>query len=204
MPPQEAYSNLATLEARLQEVARDMVSNQHGRRYSTRQGGQPGADGFPGQQQPMPQHLGNGLPAGNPFMGDPGQPRPLSAAGQPSAGLPGFPASAGQPGYGLHGLKAESPQVQPGSQLGLPAGLKTEPGLPLGASRPGTGNPAAGPLPSPNSIAQPGQPMMSNGAPVLLREQRNWAPGQTPGLQNVSASCSTAPVPGVPLQSGPN
>ena len=172
--PQEAYLNSGTLEARLQDVARDMVnSQQHQRRWVAKAGQQPGqagGEGALGHQQPAP-GPGSAQPGGSPFGGPQGQTQPGSGPGQPSAAYSGLAGSGGQAPFPITGLKAEPPAAGP---LG---GLKAEPGAPQGPAG-GSGAPTpAVPQASPSSIGLPSQPMMSNGAPVLLREPRGWTPG---------------------------
>ena len=215
---QAEYTDPATLEARLQNVARRMVSTTPRRPDSER-----------ATPTPPPQQNG---------YGGPGQAGPNFASGAPpgqfptAGGLQGFPGPSGTiaPQDQLlasssAGLQSSMPQAMgmqqsqarqyaqhmsmPGQQQGASGAsrmaqaqdsqamgllgstqIKSEGGnsqMPMSSN--GTFSGMNGPS-HPGFMQQQQQtagtgPVMSNGAPVLLRSSRDWAPGQSPTVLNV-------------------
>ena len=209
---QEEYVDTTTLEGRLQDVARRMVSTQGGRRSDPGRPpagpSLPQANGFPGSGAAGAPAYGAGAGFGsggqiNQLLTQPGRslqpagslpdsaslqqaPGPVAIAGA-AAAFPGANgATAGLPGRG-----AASPQLSNGP-VSSPAAPKPEPSLsnmqagPQFGARPAGMQPAASLHQTP-ALGPSGQSMMSNGAPVLLRGgARDWGTsGASPSLVNV-------------------
>ncbi|KAK9824572.1 hypothetical protein WJX72_011411 [[Myrmecia] bisecta] len=200
----EEYADLTTLEARLQNVARRMVARTNPGAGTS--GRPPAGPGFPGMG--MPQQNGNG------FMATYGQPSNFNSSGQMlqqngSGQVPGVQSSGLQ-----QTSSATTSAAQPSQTLGSAGSGSFNQGSNGGQM---LGTSAALPLSSPALIkmdgseqqlsmgplqGQPGMPwnqgnaapssgtgpVMSNGAPVLLRNSRDaWMPGQ-PTTMNTGAS----------------
>ena len=236
---QAEYIDSATLEARLQNVARRMVSTTPRPRPPDSEQATP---------TPPPQQNGYGGPgqAGANYSSQ-------APSGQiPSAGgLQGFPGPSGTiaPQDQLlasssAGLQSSMPQPMgmqqgqprqyaqhmsmPGQQQGGPGAsrmvqaqdsqamgllgstqIKPEAGA-NGMGMSSNSNYTAMNGPShPGFIQQQQQapgtgPVMSNGAPVLLRSSRDWAPGQSPTVLNVSLYSPACPEQSLPHSCEPN
>ena len=212
---QEVYADTGTLESRLQDVARRMVNHQGGRRPEAGRPPMgpslPQSNGFAGPTASAGSSYGAGAGFGsggpvNQLLNQPS--RTLPQTGFLSDTAPGLPQTsgaghaAGGPGSlqgtgqttGLMSRGAASPQLSgaPAMPMAAPTVPKTEPGLGnLQLSSPQYGLRPAGLQPGPGMLQSPtpgpsGQPVMSNGAPVLLRGSRDWAPaGPSAGLVNV-------------------
>lgn len=129
---------------------------------------------------------------------------PSASAGMPltSAGNMGMPVAAGNQYMQHSGMPMHSAPNLGNSRMlqgqvgesGMGMGMlgsgqvKTDPG-PAGAM--GMGGMGSYPMNSGHSNFIRGQnppgpgPVMSNGAPVMLRSSRDWPPGQTPSVMNV-------------------
>lgn len=140
---------------------------------------------------------------------------PSASAGMPhtsgaGVGMPGaagnhFMQQSGMPMHSAPGLSSSRMLQGQVGDSGMGMGMlgsnqvKTDPG-PSGAI--GMGGMGSYPMNSghPNFIRSqnpPGPgPVMSNGAPVLLRSSRDWAPGQTSSVMNVR-SCITVLLTGI-------
>ena len=216
---QAEYTDPNTLEARLQNVARRMVSTTPRRQ-----------DGERAPATPPPQqngYAGPGQPGGNYPSGAPGGQFPNAG------GLQGFPGPSGTIApqdqllaSSTAGLQSSMPQAMgmqsgqprpyaqhmsmPGQQQGVPGASRLGPGQesqamgllgssqikaeggsnPMGMAQGGNfsmnGSSHAGFMQQQQQQQAPGNgPVMSNGAPVLLRSSRDWAPGQSPTVINV-------------------
>ena len=212
---QEEYIDESTVEMRLQNVARRMVSTTPRRSDGER----PASSG--------PQQ--NGCPpadAGSAGLGASGFARGFSGAGgllgqglnaaqehSLPAGSQGLPSASAGP-MGMSAGPASQYMQHPGMQMQLPGtvgGSRLMPGqeVPgmglLGSGQlkvdsPGGGGMPMGPMGGyPLNPGHPGYlrgqggapgngPVMSNGAPVLLRSSRDWVPGQSPSVLNVRSS----------------
>ena len=213
---QEEYADTGTLEGRLQDVARRMVSHQGGRRPEA---GRPPVGPSLGQSNSFagpaaaagPSYgAGAGFGSGgqvnqllsqpsrslsqNGFLSDPAS--GLQQASVSGLGTANGGALAGTLGQnaGLLNRSAPSPQLSNGATMPVssPAVPKPENGLgslqmpsQFGMRTNGLQS-ASGLLQTP-TLGPSGQPVMSNGAPVLLRGSRDWP---SPGLMNVSQALS--------------
>ena len=210
---QADYIDTSTVETRLQNVARRMVSTTPRRAESERpassgpqQNGYPPADNggpafgastfarsYNGGQLHAPNLPGeHSLPAGSTGvphastagMGMPGMPPsqfmqhggvPMHASGA-LGGSRMLPSDGGDspgmgPMLGVGQMKVDSPGGGGGMSMGSMGGYPLTPAQP--SFMRGQGNtPGSGPV-------------MSNGAPVLLRSSRDWVPGQSPSVLNV-------------------
>ena len=215
---QAEYVDTSTVETRLQNVARRMVSTTPRRAEAERpassgpqQNGYPPADnGGPafGASTFARAYNGGHLHAPNP----PGEHSlPAGSSGMPHAatagmGMPGMPPSQfmqhggvpmhpsgalggsrmlpSEPGeapgmgpmLGVGQMKVDSPGGGGGMSMGGMSGYPLNPAQPSFSMR--------GPGSAPGS-----GPVMSNGAPVLLRSSRDWVPGQSPSVLNVRRPC---------------
>lgn len=213
---QEEYTDTNTLESRLQDVARRMVSHQgRGRQEAGRPPVPPTvpeANGFAGPDS-APGHsfgAGTGFGSGgqvsqllnqparglqqNGFLRDAAPGQQTALAGLTTGGSGSFPVSQG-PTACHQSRGAPSPQPGPGTSVPMssPAVPKSEPGAGALQLGPQYGARPSGPQPSSSLLQTPTlgaavPPVMSNGAPVLLRGSRDWQPGPSPGLINVSCS----------------
>ena len=210
---QEEYIDESTVEMRLQNVARRMVSTTPRRSEGERPASSgPQQNGGPPADAAAVAFGGSGLGRG--FSGASGllgqglnapQEHSLPAGSQ---GLP--PASAGP--LGMSAGPSSQYMQHPGMQMQLPGSMggsrlmpgQEVPGMGplLGSGQmkvdsPGGGGMPMGPMGGyPLNSGHPsylrGQggapgtgPVMSNGAPVLLRSSRDWVPGQSPSVLNV-------------------
>jgi hypothetical protein len=213
-PLQAEYIDESTVEARLQNVARRMVSTTPRRSEAERpassgpqQNGYPppdgsaggfGASGFPRGFSGAGSLLGPGLNAPQEHS------LPAGSAGLPQASTGPMGMSAGpssqymqHPGVPMHSPSAlGSSRLMPGQPGEVPGmGPLLGPGQ-LKVDSPGGGGMPMGPMGGyPLNAGHPGYlrgqgapgtgPVMSNGAPVLLRSSRDWVPGQSPSVLNV-------------------
>ena len=210
---QAEYIDTSTVETRLQNVARRMVSTTPRRAEPERpassgpqQNGYPPADNggpafgastfaraYNGGHLPAPNLPGeHSLPAGSS-----GMPHPSTAG----MGMPGMPPSQ----FMQHGGVPMHPQAALGGSRMLPSEAAEAPGMGpmLGVGQMKVESPGAGggmsmgpmsgyplaPAQQPSFMRGQGStPVMSNGAPVLLRSSRDWVPGQSPSVLNVRLS----------------
>ena len=205
---------MRTLESRLQSVARRMVHSSARRPEAGRPpmgglAGGPPANGFgagpgPGslphpsqsyatnqgvfQQGGGPQYAGGAMPGGGQVPG-------LLSSGSGGVGLPTSAGhsmhNSGLMGSSMGALRPLSGQMNSSPQLGSGLSAQSshpgmEPGM-SGLGMQGMESLQAGQQQQAGAARQStGGPMMSNGAPVLLRNSRDWVPGQSPSLLNVS------------------
>jgi hypothetical protein len=210
---QAEYVDTSTLETRLQNVARRMVSTPRRSEAERPPSSTPQQNGYiagevtsryppsasarifngannlvgpSGVNAPQESSL---LPSGSAAM-------PSSSA--PGLGMPGpgnsqFMQHPGMPMHSAGGLGSSRMvpgQVGDSTSLGLLGGSQIKADAPPTGSL-GMGGVGAYPMNTshPNFIRgqnQPGPgPVMSNGAPVLLRASRDWVPGQSTSMLNV-------------------
>lgn len=179
--------DVSTLEQRLQSVARRMVSTTS--RSASRPN--PGA-----QQHGFAGASGAAQPA---YGGQAGAYGSSQAAQQAGSGGMGQTSTAGQADGGAQaqpfagpGPRAPSGQPGPNPAASSPQAVKAE----NGGGAPGADAMAPSPAYAPGlrGMAGGAAPVMSNGAPVLLRGARDWVPGQALGMIQ-----ARAPAPPVPL-----
>lgn len=181
--PQEEYTDVSTLEQRLQSVARRMVSTTSRSGSASRPN--------PGQQQhsyagpsagAQPAYAGQAAAYGG-SQAQQQAPAPGSAGpAQTSTAGPGDGAAQAQQYAGP--TRAASGQAGPNPVPSSPQQVKLENGS---AGALGMDAMAQGGAYAPGLRGLPGgaAPVMSNGAPVLLRGARDWVPGQSLGMIQV-------------------
>ncbi|BDA47644.1 probable histone acetyltransferase HAC1 [Coccomyxa sp. Obi] len=217
------YVDTTTLETRLQNVARRMVSTNPRRSDSERPPTSvPLQNGYLPGEGPSTSY--GGTQSGQRFssgtnLGSSGLPSaqdssllPSASAGMPltSAGNMGMPVAGGNQFMQHSGMPMHSAPNLGNSRMlqgqvgesGMGMGMlgsgqvKTDPG-PAGAM--GMGGMGSYPMNSGHSNFIRGQnppgpgPVMSNGAPVMLRSSRDWPPGQTPSVMNTGNNQSAQP-----------
>ena len=216
---QAEYTDPATLEARLQNVARRMVSTTPRRPDSERATPTPPPqqNGYGGPGQGGANYTSGGPPgqfcnAGG-LQGFPGPSGTIAPQDQllasSSAGLQNsvplpmgmqqaqarqYPQHMSMPGQQQGGPGASRMgQAQDSQAMGLlgstqikPEGGNSQMGMSSNSTFTGMNGPSHPGFMQQQQQQAPGTgPVMSNGAPVLLRSQRDWAPGQSPTVMNV-------------------
>lgn len=219
--PQAEYVDTSTLETRLQNVARRMVSTNPRRSDSERPPTSvPLQNGFLPGESPGSSYgattsgrgFGSGSNLGSSGLNAPQDALlPSASTGMPhaSGGGSGMPGAGGNhfmqhPGMPMHsapGMSSSRMLQGQVSDSGMGMGMlgsgqvKPDPG-PSGGI--GMGGMGSYPMNSGHSNFirnqnPPGPgPVMSNGAPVLLRSSREWTPGQTSNVINVRSILSVS------------
>ena len=189
---QDEYVDVSTLEQRLQSVARRMVSTTSRSGSVSRPNPGPQQHGAPGPSgAAQPAYAGQAAPYSGSQAQQQALPPGSAGLGQTSTTGPGDGAGqaqqfAGQAGRMQSGQIAANPASSSPQQVKLENGtgaLGLDAMAPSGAYQPGFRGLPGG----------TGAPVMSNGAPVLLRGSRDWVPGQSLGMiQARSCLCAAA------------